>query len=237
MPNVDWFIGRRLLAKRILFFEAMTMQITRRKILIAYVVGIIGVLISLSAMSQDLGVRGPTYPISEPDLLVEITATLKAKQKSGELDQLSSQMKTRAVDSVKNPRPLMLSATTKPTTRYFDPTVEVIEPIRDPAGRIIVAAGTRKNPLDVVSMTRQLMFFDARDPRQVQFAKQVVDRLGLGVKPILTGGSYLELMKIWKTPVFYDQQGALTSQLGIYHVPAIVRQEGKLLRIDEMSVQ
>jgi hypothetical protein len=30
------------------------------------------------------------------------------------------------------------------------------------------------------------------------------------VKPILTGGSYLDLMKSWRIPVYYDQQGLLT---------------------------
>jgi conjugal transfer pilus assembly protein TraW len=51
---------------------------------------------------------------------------------------------------------------------------------------------------------------------------------------ILTGGSYLELMRQWKRPVFYDQQGALTEKLGIRHVPALVSQEGNKLKIEEI---
>ena len=47
-------------------------------------------------------------------------------------------------------------------------------------------------------------------------------------------GSYLELMRRWKRPVFFDQQGTLTDKLGIRHVPALVSQEGKRLRIDEI---
>jgi conjugal transfer pilus assembly protein TraW len=54
------------------------------------------------------------------------------------------------------------------------------------------------------------------------------------VKLILTGGSYLDLMRRWKLAVFYDQQGHLTTQLGIRHVPALVTQDGKRLRIDEL---
>ena len=54
------------------------------------------------------------------------------------------------------------------------------------------------------------------------------------VKLILTGGSYLDLMRRWKLAVFYDQQGHLTTQLGIQHVPALVTQDGKRLRIDEL---
>jgi conjugal transfer pilus assembly protein TraW len=54
------------------------------------------------------------------------------------------------------------------------------------------------------------------------------------VKPILVGGSYLDLMKSWRTPMYYDQQGLLTRRLGITRVPAIVSQDGLRLRIDEL---
>jgi len=54
------------------------------------------------------------------------------------------------------------------------------------------------------------------------------------VKVILTGGSYLDLMRRWRRPVFYDQQGNLTTKLGIRHVPALVTQDGRRLQIDEL---
>ena len=38
------------------------------------------------------------------------------------------------------------------------------------------AAGTRKNPLEVVSLSRHLLFFDARDRRQVTRAKELMAR-------------------------------------------------------------
>jgi conjugal transfer pilus assembly protein TraW len=43
-------------------------------------------------------------------------------------------------------------------------------------------------------------------------------------------------MKSWRIPVYYDQQGLLTRRLGIAQVPALVSQEDKRLRIDEMEV-
>jgi conjugal transfer pilus assembly protein TraW len=54
------------------------------------------------------------------------------------------------------------------------------------------------------------------------------------LKVILTGGSYLDLMRRWKRPVFFDQQGTLTEKLGIRHVPALVTQDGKRLKIEEI---
>ena len=79
-----------------------------------------------------------------------------------------------------------------------------------------------------------MLFFDARDARQVRQARRLIDAHDGRVKPILVGGSYLELMKSWRVPVYYDQNGALTRQLGIARVPALVSQEGLRLRIDEL---
>ena len=98
------------------------------------------------------------------------------------------------------------------------------------------AAGSRHNPLDVVSLSRHLLFFDARDARQVSRARELIQRYQGQLKAILTAGSYLDLMKAWRTPVYYDQQGVLTRRLGIAQVPALVSQEGKRLRVDELEV-
>ena len=43
-------------------------------------------------------------------------------------------------------------------------------------------------------------------------------------------------MQSWGVPVYYDQQGRLTQRLGIAQVPALVSQEGRRLRIDELEV-
>ena len=191
--------------------------------------------VSISVFAQDLGKHGPVYPITEPDLLESIANTLAEKQKSGELARLTKEMQTRAIQSVKSPRPVAgISSTATAAVRYFDPTIEVAEDLKDGDGRLIAAAGKRVNPLDVISMTRQLLFFDGRDPKQVRFAKTLLDSQGAAIKPVLVGGSFLNLIEKWGVPVFYDQQGALTSRLGIRHVPAIVRQEGRRLRIDEV---
>ena len=62
----------------------------------------------------------------------------------------------------------------------------------------------------------------------------MIDHYQGRVKPILVGGSYLQLMKSWQIPVYYDQQGLLTKRFRITQVPAIVSQEGMRLRIDEL---
>ena len=189
------------------------------------------------ARAMDLGVIGPTYEISEPHLLQMIEQRLREKERSGELGRLEAEARKRSIATVKNPPPVTgLRATDAVRTFYFDPSFTLDRNILGPQGELLFAAGTRKNPLEVVSLSRHLLFFDARDPRQVGRARQLIALYQGRVKPILVGGSYLNLMQSWHLPVYYDQQGLLTRRLGITQVPALVSQDGLRLRIDELAV-
>ena len=189
------------------------------------------------ARAMDLGVIGPTYEISEPHLLQMIEQRLREKERSGELGRLEAQARERGIATVKNPPPVTgLRPTDTVRTFYFDPSFTLDRNLLGPQGELLFAAGTRKNPLEVVSLSRHLLFFDARDPRQVGRARQLIALYQGRVKPILVGGSYLDLMQSWHVPVYYDQQGLLTRRLGITQVPALVSQEGLRLRIDELAV-
>lgn len=189
------------------------------------------------AGAADLGVIGPTHPIAEPHLLEDIERRLRDKQRSGELDRLVEAARQRGAAAVRTPLPVEgLRTTEHARTFHVDPSFTLDRNISDARGRLLFPAGTRKNPLDVVSLSRHLLFFDARDPRQVRQAHELKQRYGGRVKPILTGGSYLELMKAWREPVYYDQAGALTRRLGIRQVPALVSQDGLRLRIDELRL-
>ena len=192
---------------------------------------------SADARAMDLGVIGPTYEISEPHLLQMIEQRLREKERSGELGRLEAEARKRGIATVKNPPPVTgLRPTDTVRTFYFDPSFTLDRNIFGPQGELLFAAGTRKNPLEVVSLSRHLLFFDARDPRQVGRARQLIALYQGRVKPILVGGSYLDLMQSWHVPVYYDQQGLLTRRLGITQVPALVSQDGLRLRIDELAV-
>ena len=202
---------------------------------ISLVLGLI--LDATSVRAMELGSLGPTYEIGEPHLLQMIEQRLREKERSGELKRLQEQAQQRSVSSVTKPLPIAgLHPTTTVRTFYFDPSFILDRNILGPKGELLFAAGTRKNPLDVVSLSRHLLFFDARDKRQVSRARQLMALYPGKVKPILIGGSYLELMKSWRQPVYYDQLGLLTRRLGITQVPALVSQEGLRLRIDELAI-
>lgn len=188
--------------------------------------------------AADLGVLGPTYPIAERNLLDEIMANLREKERTGEIKRWQEKKKAAANEAVMNPKPVPgLARAATARTYYYDPTLVLDRNITDERGLILFPAGTRKNPLEVVTLSKHLLFFDARDAQQVAKAQELTDFYKGKVKPILVGGSYMNLMKTWGRPVYYDQQGTLVKKLGITKVPAIVSQEGTRLRIDELAMQ
>lgn len=195
-------------------------------------------LLAHGARAEALGAIGPTYPIAEQSLLEVIMARLREKERTGELKKFEDLARERATKAVMSPTPVPgLHRVEAARTFYFDPTFTLDRNIVDERGSLLFQAGTRKNPLDVISLSKHLLFFDARDPRQVARARELIELYHGKVKPILVGGSYMDLMKAWNRPVYYDQDGVLVRKLGIKAVPAIVSQEGARLRIDEVPAR
>ena len=195
----------------------------------------LALLASLTTQAQDLGVIGPVYPIAEPSLLEVIQARLHEGVASGALARLQRESQARITQEIAHPAPLAgLATTTHARSFHFDPSIEVPFPVTDAEGRVLIAPGTRINPLDTVTFSRPLLFLDARDAAQISRAVSLLGEYHNRLKLILTGGSYLDLMHRLNQPVFFDQHGSLTRKLGIRQVPALVTQDGKRLRIDEL---
>lgn len=196
---------------------------------------LLALLASLSAQAAEQ--IGPTYPILEPDMLQEIQRMLREKEKSGELAKLQKEGIERSKRSAEEPKPVEnLVRTSRPRTYFWDPSVVAPKTITDPQGRVVVEAGKRMNPLEYVSLTNHLLFFDGRDREQVAKAAEIIRKYEGRVKAIMVGGPVLELTRQWKFQVYFDQGGAIVKKLGIRQVPALVSQDGKRLRIDELEV-
>lgn len=186
------------------------------------------------ARAEHLGAIGPVYPIAEEDFLAMIERRLTAQDASGALSRAREHMTARARQAVLQPIALPLPAASVARSWHVDPTYVLPHDVRGADGRLLFAAGTRANPLDIVSLVRPLLLFDGRDARQVTLARRTLGRYAGNVKPVLTGGSYIDLMRRWRVPVYYDQQGRLVARLGIARVPALVTQDGRQLRVDEL---
>jgi len=207
---------------------------------IIFLIAILSTISSTTAQAGSLGVVGPTYQIIETDLLKLIESTVQAKVDSGEWAKMQKNSEKRVRNTIENPKPIA-GITTAETARtfYYDPSIVADKTYTDGNGRIVVAAGTKVNPLDHINMSKHLLFFDARDKAQKAKAHALYAFYKGRIKLILTGGSYAALMREWEKDdirIYYDQHGTLTTKFGIQHVPALVSQEGKRLRIDELAL-
>lgn len=191
--------------------------------------------ISPFAVADDLGVVGPTYEIVERDALELITSKLKQMEQSGKLARYQEDYKNKVTDSIEHPKPLAgFKSTETASTHYYDPSMVTQKDIVDATGKVIFPRGTLVNPLDYIGWNTYLLFVDGRDEKQLEFSKKVVSTSDRPVKVVLVAGEPLALMRKWKSTVYYDQGGKLIKRFSIAQVPAIVRQEGKRLRIDEL---
>ena len=196
----------------------------------------IALALPAAAQARDYGQQGAVWPVIEPDLLAQIHARLTRLEKSGETARLNEELKRRTIARVNRPEPVTgIGAAAMVRSWRFDPTITVERDIADDKGRVIIAAGTRVNPLDTVPLRSTLVFLDGDDPAQLAWAAR---RFGqTRAKLILVSGAPLELMKARQRRFYFDQGGSLVKHFGIRAVPATVEQQGRVLIITEQAIE
>jgi len=195
-----------------------------------------GLLMAAPASARDYGQHGTVWSVIEPDLLEQIHARLTHLEKTGETAKLNEELKQRTIARVNRPEPVAgISAAAAARSWRFDPTISVERDIADDKGRVIVAAGTRVNPLDTVPLRVPLVFLDGDDPEQLAWATRRY--ASTKAKLILVRGAPLELMKARQRRFYFDQGGNLVKHFGIRAVPATVKQQGRVLIITEQPVR
>ena len=183
--------------------------------------------------AKDLGVRGATWPIAEPDLLAQIEARLVEMEGTGELARLEQDARANARTKLEEPDPVAgIAPAREERSRLFDPAVTVARDIRTSDGVLIAAAGTRVNPLARMTLVRDLLFVDGRREAEIAWAL-AHDRPS---KIVLLAGRPLDLMRRHRRPFFFDQGGRLAARFGIAATPSLVAQAGTRLRITEILV-
>ena len=190
------------------------------------------------ASAKDLGVRGATWPVAEPDLLAQIEARLLEMQRSGELARLQEEARARARRQLEEPDPVPgIAPARTERSRLFDPSITVERDIRAPDGALIAAAGTRVNPLERITLARDLLFVDGRRGAEIVWALAREIETGRPSKIVLLAGRPLDLMRRHRRAFFFDTGGRLAARFGIAATPSLVEQAGEQLRISEFPVE
>ena len=204
--------------------------------MIFFVTCLIYLSVTGNCYAEDFGVVGQVWEIKEQDPVEAIKAKLFAMDKNGELDEHNRQIKAKVSEKIKHPKSLNIPNATETREYYFDPSVEVTEDITDYHGKLIHIAGTKINPLDQVTLSYELLFFDGSNKDQLAWALNYHAEQTIKPKLILTGGSPIDLEDKEKLDFYFDQDGSLITKLGIKALPAVVSQSGKLLLIKEVLV-
>ena len=192
----------------------------------------LAVTLGSPAAASDYGQQGAIWRVIEPDLLAQIQNRLVQLEASGETARLNDELKRRTIAKVNRPVSVSGIVTALSVRRWsFDPAITVSADIADTKGRIIIARGTRVNPLDTVPLRAPLIFLDGDDPAQIGWAAARYGRTN--AKFILVKGAPLELMRLRQRRFYFDQGGMLCTHFGIRAVPAVVEQQGRQLVVTE----
>lgn len=192
-----------------------------------------------TAQAKSLGTHGVIYPIEEVDPIALIQQKLKSMEESGELERRNLELQKRTRVSVERPKAVEgITKATKGRFFYFDPTYVVQTDLYDHQGQIFAKKGTRINPLETLSLSQNLLFVDGDDPEQLAWVKEKLSKSikNNSIRLILVRGVPLKLSEELNAPVYFDQNGLLTKKLGIRHIPALVNQEDKFLKIEEIKL-
>lgn len=200
--------------------------------------------ITVPIYARDLGKRGNSFEIVEQAFLEMIAEKGEQLERSGLLAQEQQKMQKTVEDRINNPSAVSdIVKATKNRKYYHEPLYRLEEDAILPCGKVLYRAGTTVNPLEHMNLERRIFFIDGRDDGQVKWLqgilkdKRDVDADILEEKIILIGGSPLDLAQKIDREVYFDQHGGeITSKWGIKAVPAVVEQEGKRLRIEEVKI-
>ena len=191
--------------------------------------------LSAAQASKDLGVFGTLFPIEENNLLEVIQTRLAKLQREGTLEMHQQNIQSKVKKKIERPQAVEgIIHTVQPRTYTFDPSITVTKDLKDHEGKVFYQKGQRVNPLETRSLTKPLLFIDGDESSHLTWAFFMLKRHPLA-KVILVKGAPLQMMKDLGIPIFFDQFGKITHKLGIKQVPAIVTQEGMLLKVEEQK--
>jgi conjugal transfer pilus assembly protein TraW len=200
-----------------------------------FLIRCLGILILalLGLEAKDLGIQGHVFPIEEEDLLEKLHKQTHALVQE-ELLTMQKKVQQHYTTYLQEPKPVQ-GLQDAPVYRifYVDPTLCVDREVKDHKGQLMISKNQCINPLTLVHTLETLLFFDATQPLQVEWARNQPQP----VKWVLTKGRPLELEERENRPIYFDQNGMLVKKFGIQKLPAKVSQEGLKLKVEEIPLK
>lgn len=185
-----------------------------------WIIPLVGAMSSGFVMADEL-VVGDTYPISEPDLLVEI----QEKSKRANWQELfnTDPDSWSGLSGIRE-----LPSVVYEQTRYHTPIYTLDKDIRDHEGQIIYPKGYTFNPLEYISLPSRLIIIGESED-YIGWLKNNAEPFDM----VLTaGGNPMKLSEKYGKPVFLLEE-SLRYRLDVRVIPSVIEQTGTTLKIDE----
>ena len=192
-------------------------------------------LVASTAVARDLGTFGTVYDIAEKDALKELEEKAKSVDFSKAVDRnaLARRARNFTPEDVKEMK--MIGPARKDRTFLVDMTYTVERDIKDDKGNIVYPAGYTYNPLSYLAYPRTVVILNGKRPEHIRWFKESSYAKDAQVTLLLTDGSYSELSRSLKRPVFYAST-KLIEVFKIQAVPSVVRQSGAYMEVTEVRI-
>jgi conjugal transfer pilus assembly protein TraW len=199
------------------------------------VVALLCLLMASAAVARDLGTFGAVYDIVEKDALKELEEKAKSVDFSKAVDRNALVKKARdfTPEDVKEMR--TIGPARKDRTFLVDMTYTLERDIKDDKGTIVYPAGYSFNPLNYVTYPRTLVILNGKRQEHIRWFEESSYAKDPQVTLLLTDGSYSELSRSLKRPVFYSST-KLIEVFKIQAVPSVVRQSGAYMEVTEVRI-
>ncbi|MDF1756927.1 MAG: type-F conjugative transfer system protein TraW [Legionellaceae bacterium] len=190
-------------------------------------------MVCQAANAANLGVVGSTFPVAELSLMKFIESKLSLTDTKSMEEKWVSQV----VNHANSPTPVGLRRAFKNNTYYYTPTIVLAQDLVDADNNVLWPKGTKVNALENIPYYKpNWLLFNADDAAQVLWVKQKLE-VDKNAKIILTGGEVGQMEQELKRPIYFDQAGRITQQLGIRRVPVHVSRKGASLKICEVAIK
>lgn len=219
-------------------YQVPALAVYARGELIAHARGTYGIRYMLARVGAgahgDLGMIGPTTTVTEPSLIDVLKQRLVAYDFTA-ARQRAAERYWDKLDYIDLPQ------SSEPRLRRFDPSVLVTADITDAKGKVIVPAGRRINPLDIVPFHQRILVFDASRPEQVALARDLVSRhrdrrmVLLASRLDRTAGweGFKQLQDGFRAPVYLLNE-SIRARFHIERVPVLIDSDDRDIVVHEI---
>jgi len=180
---------------------------------------------SLALASGERLTLGETFPIAEPDALVEI------QERAGRVDWQAKMQKP--TDQHAAFQSALLPYASEDRERLFDPTYTLPHDITDQQGMVIYPAGTTINVYARITMPGRVVVIGP-EPEHYRWLSDVVQPTAQDVV-LLANGNPVAVRASHELPVhLLDER--MIERFGLQAAPAVVSQSGIQLKVREYAI-